>query len=134
MSELKKGQIIFYDGDEMKCYNVNVYNSNQVYYEPSRKDFFEGTYSIPYSTSIDFEIDPNPIELDPTTMLRIAKYNKRVELDSINKLIEKKKEKLKELEKFEKKINNALSWVKEFVGRDDYDCLEDYIRRYDYED
>lgn len=134
MSELKNGQIIFYDGDEMKCYNINVYNSNQVYYEPSRKDFFEGTYSIPYSTSIDFEIDPNPIELDPTTMLRIAKYNKRVELDSVNKLIEKKKEKLKNLEWIENKLDNLLLFVKEYMGNDEYGDIKSFVTRNDADD
>ena len=49
------------------------------------------------------------IELDPTTMKKIAKYNKEIELENINREIDSKKE---ELEYLEEKINDRVKRIK----------------------
>ncbi len=134
MNIQKNGQIIFYDKDEMKCYNVVAYNQEDCLFEQIRGVGFEEVFPVKHSTSIDFQICPEPIELDPTTMLRIAKYNKRVELDSINKLIEKKKENLKNLEWIENKLDNLLLFVKEYMGNDEYGDIKSFVTRNDADD
>ena len=49
------------------------------------------------------------IELDPTTMKKIAKYNKEIELENIQRRIEGRK---KELEYLDKKIDDRVRRIK----------------------
>lgn len=71
----------------------------------------------------------NNIELDPTTMKRIAVYNKTRDCKKLDKEIKEKEEKIKELD--EKLQDKERRWkkVKDFVANiyeinldDDYDC------------
>ena len=74
------------------------------------------------------------IELDPTTMKRIAAYNKTQECKRLDKEIKEKEEKIKELDEKLKDKEKRWKKVKEFVANiyeidldnDDYDDSDDY--------
>lgn len=121
-----KFQVICYSEDDMRCYNVinaTVTVENPEWDEPCSLD--RQRISGLAETTIDFETSRVPIELDPTTMKRIAKYNKEVELESLNRKIEKKNEELKKLEcekqNLEKKLDNMKNFIKDFFETDNLD-------------
>lgn len=73
------------------------------------------------------------IELDPTTMKRILKYNKEVEIDKLNKEIENKKEQIKELDDKLKDKEKRWEKVKQYIANIyDLDLEEDYDEDYDW--
>lgn len=73
------------------------------------------------------------IELDPTTMKRILKYNKEIEIDELNKEIENKKEQIKELDDKLKDKEKRWEKVKQYIANIyDLDLEEDYDEDYDW--
>lgn len=75
------------------------------------------------------------MELDPTTMKRIAVYNKQQECKRLDKEIKEKQEKIKELDDLlkdkEKRWDKVKSYIKKIyeINSDDE---EDYDNYYDY--
>ena len=72
----------------------------------------------------------NNIELDPTTMKRIAKFNKEQEIRRLDEEINKKKENIKELDDILQDKDKRVEKLKEFVANiyniDINDDEEDY--------
>lgn len=128
---MNKGQIIFYSEKDLCCYNIENIKEETVCTEFSRGMYGEvylGT-SIP---TFEYSLGREPIELDPTTMKKIARYNKEVEIERLDKIIEGKKAELEGLTKeydFQlKKLENAKSFIKEFLGQSEYADPYDYVK------
>ena len=77
------------------------------------------------------------IELDPTTMKRIAKYNKEIECLKLDADIKKKKEQIKELEDIlndrENRVKKLKDYIKDIWQLDINDNDEDEDDYYDWE-
>lgn len=74
----------------------------------------------------------NNIELDETTMKRIAKYNKEIDIKKLDEEIEEKKEKIKELDNFLKDKEKRVDMLKKYVAEIyDIDIKEDEDDDYD---
>lgn len=72
------------------------------------------------------------IELDPTTMKRILKYNKEVEIEKLNNEIQNKKNKIKELDDKLKDKEKRWEKVKQYIANIyDLDLEEDNDEYYD---
>lgn len=77
------------------------------------------------------------IELDPTTMKRIAKYNKEIECLKLDADIKEKKEQIKELEDIlndrENRVKKLKDYIKDIWQLDINDNDEDEDDYYDWE-
>lgn len=75
------------------------------------------------------------ISLDETLMKRIAKYNKEVEIQNLDKKIKEKQEKIKELDNIlkdrDKRVEKLKKYIAEIYDIDINDDDEDY-EDYDY--
>ncbi len=126
------GNILIYDKD-----NIVYWSSKSLQMYRSRDfidtNLFDGTckYRIPLSDTITFQTrgfdKKENITLDPTTMKRIAKYNKETECEILDEQIKKKKEQIKELgdklkdkEKRWEKVKNYIANIYE-IDIDDYE-------------
>lgn len=142
---LDKGQLIFYDDENMEVYNVeNVQVNNDMHYceEPRRADMMPIVSLSCVAHTIDFDTRFEKVELDPTTMRRIAKFNKEVEIKNLDKTIEDKKDELEEVRQEILKQEKKLESIKEFVGKfikSNSETIEEYIEHdddneYDYDE
>ena len=138
METIKSPKIIIYDDENMK-YIVGY---------TGRYDISTNTidYVIPYdgmmhSTAVGYtfscDIDDTKrldnIKLDPTTMERIAKFNKEQEIRRLDEEINEKKEKIKELDDILQDKDKRVQKLKEFVANiynidvnDDEDDYDDF--------
>lgn len=93
-------QVIFFDDEDMRVYNVQNVVADV---EGKTKNNLQAKVELSLSVSNE------PVELDPTTMLRIAKYNKEVEIEKLQGKIENLKNVVtswnKEIEKTKRKIS-----------------------------
>ncbi len=87
------------------------------------------TYTL---TTID-GFDNDKIQLDPTLMKRIAKYNKTRELQQIEKQIKEKQEQIKELDELLQDKQKRWKKVKDYIANIyELDLDEDNEDDYDY--
>lgn len=95
-----------------------------------------------YKVSLQLDYINRKVELDPTTMMKIAKYNDDIELKGINEEIKYKKEELKGLELQIKKLEDMIPELKElccdymnsdFIDINDF-LFDEYGSHDDYND
>lgn len=128
----------------MEHLNLIIYNDKDMIYREgflssfeSNPDFHEvisldGTHESFIHGYTDTIIcqhngEKQSIELDPTTMQRILKYNKEVEIEKLNKEIKNKKEQIKELDDKLKDKEKRWDKVKQYIANIyDLDLEEDY--------
>ncbi len=114
------GNILIYNDKDIKYYkgvpmNFDVYTDYaECYYIDGRPN------NIPICTNLtasisDFEELDN-IMLDETTMKRIAKYNKEVEVKRLDNTIKEKQDKIKELDDILQDKEGRVKKLKEFVA------------------
>lgn len=129
-----KGQLIFYDDEEMMCFDVTHFMLK----EPE-KQMLEATFSddderhfiqaIAEPTVIHLEKGKEMVKLDPTTMKRIARYNLEEENKGLLKEIEERKRVIDALEQKEQvlrdRFGKAISTFKEIMENGYYDENED---------
>lgn len=89
---------------------------------------------IPIAVRQSFDITDinrtDTIQLDETLMKRIAKYNKEKECQQLDKKIEEKKAKIKELDDILTDRVGRVEKLKEFIAKIyDIDLYNDYIKR-----
>ena len=134
---ISQANILIYDKENIKYIKGNMvsYDTQMDYitYESINGDgqYFPNGATITISTSNDEELEN--IELDATTMKRIAKYNKETECKRLDEEIKKKQAQIKELD--EKLTDKEKRWkkIKEYVANiyeidlddDDYDDFYD---------
>ena len=99
----------------MKGTKVLIYNDNNIEYiegfwlnweanpDVETERYIDGTNrtiipSINYNLLVSNPKQKDYIELDPTTMKRITKYNKEVEIEKLNEEIKIKEKEIKELD------------------------------------
>ena len=133
-----KQNILIYDDENMKYYHGKF---TYVECEPvivtyehlsGKTDIHNMGYTITFKTA-NLE-ETNNIELDETTMRRIAKFNKEKECERLDEEIKKKKEiikelddKLKDKQKRWEKVKKYISEIYEIdINDDDYDDDYDY--------
>lgn len=136
----------------MNNYHIIIYNEEEMYYTEGELTSMETTPTVfrsangssiaqrPYiRTYTTCEGEPTEyIKLDDTTMKRILKYNKEVEIKKLDEIIEKKKKEIKKLEdKMEdrkqrtKKVEKYIEDIYELDlnnndDDDDYDEYDEY--------
>lgn len=141
IKQVSNPKIIIYD-DENILYTVGTVgnfgiNSGEPIEITAPKDF-ERQYIPPMYNYFECEIQNceqlDNIMLDETTMKRIAKYNKEVEVKSLDNIIKEKKNKIKELDDILQDKEGRVKKLKEFVANIyNIDLDEDY-EDYDYYD
>lgn len=113
-----KGQMIFYDDENMMCYSVNAYNvqDNTPMMDITCSHDFQRQYvkGMP-DYEIDLEIG-SKVDLDPTMMRRIAKYNSEKDIEILQKKKEKLQEEIEQLEENKEKQEKRLQSVKDFIS------------------
>lgn len=132
--------ILIYDNENIKYYKGNLVNIE------AHTQYDSGVYMSgePYNYIYGYDIIMNSshleetanIELDDTTMKRIAKFNKTQECKRLDKKIEAKEEKIKELddllqdkEKRWKKVNQYIKNIYDLDLEEDED--DDYYEDWD---
>lgn len=108
-------QLLFYNDkdDEMRvydCYISKVEYQDDLFCQSAFADMTQKTMYIPNNNATAvFTIKEVVAELDPTTMKRIAKYNKDKELEELNYKIQSAEDRLKvlndEMSEKEKKLD-----------------------------
>lgn len=136
---MEKGQLIFYDDEQMMCFGVTHFMLK----EPERQ-MLEATFlddderrfirSMAEPTVIYLETGKEAVKLDPTTMKRIARYNLEEENNSLLKEIKKRKKVIDDLEqkeqvlrdRFEKAISAFKGIMENGYYENEYDDDSDY--------
>ena len=124
----------------MHNYHIIIYNKDEMYYTEGELTSMEVVPTIidnPYGgvvstrpyikTYTTCEDEPTEyIKLDDTTMKRILKYNKEIEIKKLNKEIEQKKAEIKELDNKLKDKEKRWEKVKKYIANIyDIDIKED---------
>lgn len=132
MREIKQPKILIYDDENIR-YITGYCGFVDASCEPERVNYINGhsTYIKPLSSSFSCSISSfeelNNIELDETTMKRIAKYNKEVDIKKLDEKIKQKKEKIKELDDIltdkEKRVDMLKTYIANIfdIDIDEYD-------------
>lgn len=133
MREIKQPKILIYDDENIR-YITGYCGFVDVSCEPERVNYIingHSTYIKPLSSSFSCSISSfeelNNIELDETTMKRIAKYNKEVDIKKLDEKIKQKKEKIKELDDIltdkEKRVDMLKTYIANIfdIDIDEYD-------------
>ena len=127
---VQTGQLIFYDNEEMMCFNVTHFMLKEpekqmieaMALDDDEKHFIR---SIPEPTVIYLETGKEMVKLDPTTMKRIARYNLEEENATLLKEIEERKKAIADLEQKEQvlrdRFKKAISAFKEIMENGYYD-------------
>lgn len=141
IKQVSNPKIIIYD-DENILYTVGTVgnfeiNSGEPIEITAPKDF-ERQYIPPMYNYFECEIQNceqlDNIMLDETTMKRIAKYNKEVEVKSLDNIIKEKKNKIKELDDILQDKEGRVKKLKEFVANIYNIVLDEDYEDYDYYD
>ena len=133
MREIKQPKILIYDDENIR-YITGYCGFVDVSCEPERVNYIingHSAYIKPLSSSFSCSISSfeelNNIELDETTMKRIAKYNKEVDIKKLDEKIKQKKEKIKELDDIltdkEKRVDMLKTYIANIfdIDIDEYD-------------
>ncbi len=132
---VQTGQLIFYDNEEMMCFNVEHF----LWQDPPAEllditaltdevqTFITSSRTQP--TVVYLEKADEIIKLDPTTMKRIARYNLEEENATLLKEIEERKKAIADLEQKEQvlrdRFRKAIATFKEIMENGYYDEDED---------
>ena len=139
-------QLLFYntENDEMRVYDCCVCEAQRMEDVPldctSLDDMVTQTMYIPSdeATAV-FNIREVVAELDPTTMKRIAKYNKDKELEDLNYKIQSAEDRLKglneEMAEKEKKLELMQDFLRQIWEDDCFDeAMYSRTDKYDYDE
>lgn len=113
--------ILIYD-DKNICYKKGYMMNVELSSPPISYDTISGKHIALDSYSADLHLtvsnyeESDNITLDETTMKRIAKYNKEMEMRRLDEKIEKKKAKIKELDDILSDKDKRVQKIKEFVA------------------
>lgn len=131
-------KVIMYDEKEMKSYGGYITD-----WETSSPAELDATpleanhrtiITLPPTTAkAVVELREKIIELDPTIMKRIARFNLEKENEDLIKEIEMHKKEIEGLENRYKDLKKRLKTIKE-IGKDIWDNGTEYERGSDYED
>lgn len=132
--KIDRPTILIYDSENM-IYLAGFYGSLDISYETDDyTTLYDESIRVIDKTIFTCEIDDTKrldnVKLDPTTMERIAKFNKEQEIRRLDEEINEKKEKIKELDDILQDKDKKVQKLKEFVANiyniDINDDEEDY--------
>ena len=118
IKKINKPKVLIYDDENIKYIVGDLVTFD---HEPQIEYYdLEGhKEAIPIRTFCNFALDESKlldnIMLNETTMKRIAKYNKEVEVERLNDKIKEKKYKIKELDNILQDKEGRVKKLKEFV-------------------
>ena len=132
---IQKGQLIFYDNENMMCFNVEHF----LWQDPPIEllDITELTDEVQaFITSSScrptvayLEASEEIVKLDQTTMKRIARYNLEKENEALLKEINERKKEIADIQQKETvlrdRFKKAISMFKEIMDHGYYDTDED---------
>lgn len=124
-------KVILYDEDQMQCFGG--YLSGITMGEPDKVDIHtleednERYIKGRMNTTVDMtiELQHEIIQLDPTTMKRIAKHNLEKENEGLLNEIEKNKREVEELKKLYKNLQERLQTISD-IGSDIWENGAEY--------
>ena len=136
--KIDRPTILIYDSENM-IYLAGFYGSLDISYETDDyTTLYDESIRVIDKTIFTCEIDDTKrldnIKLDPTTMERIAKFNKEQEIKRLDEEINKKKEKIKELDDILQDKDKRVRKLKEFVSNIYNIDVNDYEDEDDYDD
>lgn len=125
MNDIKIPRVLIYDDENMTYFVGDLIRWKTSFYngiidETKAEIFIQNGESL------------NNIELDSTTMKRIAKFNKEQEITRLDKVIKEKEEKIKDLDDILQDRSKRVEKLKEFIT-DIYNIPID-DGEYDYDD
>lgn len=132
--KIDRPTILIYDSENM-IYLAGFYGSLDISYETDDyTTLYDESIRVIDKTIFTCEIDDTKrldnIKLDPTTMKRIAKFNKEQEIRRLDEEIHEKKEEIKKLDDILQDKDKRVQKLKEFVANiyniDINDDEEDY--------
>ena len=135
----------------MNNYKIIIYNEEEMHYmegmlleintEPQYVCYENGCergshiLGMNYTFGTTLKPDTETIQLDPTLMKRIAKYNKEKEIEKLEEKIKRKQEKLKELESKVEDREKCWKKVQEYVTKIyEIDLDEDLYEEEDWDE
>lgn len=132
---IQKGQLIFYDNENMMCFNVEHF----LWQDPpiellditALTDEVQAfvTSSSCRPTVAYFEASEEIVKLDPTTMKRIARYNFEKENEALLKEINERKKEIADIQQKETvlrdRFKKAISMFKEIMNHGYCDMDDD---------
>jgi hypothetical protein len=132
---IQKGQLIFYDNENMMCFNVEHF----LWQDPpiellditALTDEVQAfvTSSSCRPTVAYFEESEEIVKLDPTTMKRIARYNFEKENEALLKEINERKKEIADIQQKETvlrdRFKKAISMFKEIMNHGYCDMDDD---------
>lgn len=136
----KNMEVILYDKDEMKCYSG--YLSGITMGQPEQIDattideLHEQRFVIGRlnnTAEMVVELRNEIIQLDPTTMKRIARFNFEKENEGLLKEIEEHKKKIKSLIEEYKELKTRLQTISD-IGTDIWEHGTKYAEKEEYEE
>ena len=126
--EKAKSQVIIYDAEEMKCFTCTSFSEN--FDSCIFGDLPYGATRIYTGSTFEATRGQDIIELDSTTMKKIAKYNAEKDVDILirkKKLLEDEIKLLKEDKEIQvKKIKSLVDFCKVFVKANET-SVDEYI-------
>lgn len=119
IKKINKPKVLIYDDENIKYIVGDLATFD---HEPQIEyyDLGEHKKAISVRTICNFALDESKlldnIMLDETTMKRIAKYNKEVEVTRLDNTIKEKQDKIKELDNILQDKEGRVKKLKEFVA------------------
>ncbi|MEI3530120.1 MAG: hypothetical protein V8Q75_03470 [Bacilli bacterium] len=132
------GNILIYNDTDIQYFhgvptNIDIINNCEAYQCIDGTSINGRTTTELRSIINNFEQLDN-ITLDDTTMKRIAKYNKEMDIKKLDKEIEEKKKQIDELDEILQDRKGRIGKLKEFI-KDIYNInLEEDDEEYDWDD
>lgn len=132
----KKMKVILYDEDEMQSFGG--YLSGATMQEPEIAILEDASHRVirgmsNTSTNITIELQHEIIQLDPTTMKRIGKYNLEKENKGLLIEIEKNKKQIEDLKKMYKSLQERLQTISD-IGSNIWEHGTKYIEKEEHEE
>lgn len=137
IKKINKPKVLIYDDENIKYIVGDLATFD---HEPQVEyyDLNGHKEAIPIRTFCNFALDESKlldnIMLDETTMKRIARYNKEVEVERLNDKIKEKKCKIKELDDILQDKEGRVKKLKDFVANIYNIDLDEDDEDYDYYD
>ena len=126
MNDIKIHRVLMYDDENLTYFVGDLIRWETSFYGYEDSDETKAEILIKNGQLV------NNIELDPTTMKRIAKFNKEQEIAKLDKVIKEKEQKIKDLEDILQDRNKRVEKIKEFIANIYNITIDD--SEYDYDD
>ena len=126
MNDIKIPRVLIYDDENLTYFVGDLIRWETSFYSYEDIDETKAEILIKNGQLV------NNIELDSTTMKRIAKFNKEQEIAKLDKVIKEKEQKIKDLEDILQDRNKRVEKIKEFIANIYNIPIDD--GEYDYDD